>query len=434
MLPIHDADAEDALIAALVIDSDSLYDVLDVANPGDCYKIQNRAVFESIMLLDERNEPVDVVTIQAELKGRSKGDVAIYLLELMARLPNACHAVKYANIVKDMATRRQLSQVANKINTLAHDMTLDAEAVLSESEANVFDVRSENVNGVEIPTDYMMNYLHHLDRMQNHNGDLVGISSGFIDIDRMLDGFQKPYQYIIAGRPGMGKSAFAGSLAMNMISKGLKVAFFALEMSTRQIIDRLIARETKIPLNTVKKPWLLNGKTEKIQAAAGKLSTMNLYIDDSPGLTPSQIRAKCMRLKAQHGLDLVIVDHLHLVKPDRSLSRQDQEITEITKSFMNLGKSLDIPILTLAQLSRKVEQRAIKKPMLSDLRESGGIEENAYSVLFLYRDEYYNDMSERPNIADVIIAKNRDGATGEVSLYFRNETASFENLKKEAVL
>jgi replicative DNA helicase len=434
-LPPHDENAERALLGSIMIDPDCFFEVSDIVKPHDFYVIQCKAIYEAITSLSESGDPVDVISISDQLKAKSNNDDVIRFASALANeVPTSINARKYATIVSEYGTRRRLITASGKIAGMAYDLGEGIRDSLGEAESLIFDVRGNEVNDIEKPSDYIMDYLHHLDRMQNHDGSLLGLSSGFTDIDRILDGFQAPHQYILAARPAMGKSAMGGNIASAAIARGQNVAFFALEMSTRQIIDRIISNRTKIPLSMVKKPWLLNGKTSAITEAAGALSAQKLFIDDSPGLTPSEIRAKCMRIHAQHGLDLVIIDHLHLVRPDRKLARADQEITEITQSFMNLGKQLNIPILTLAQLSRGLEHRQDKRPVMADLRESGGIEENAYAIMFLYRDEYYNSMSETPNLAEVIIAKNRDGATGTVNLYWNGRTTSFRDLKTEAVL
>lgn len=432
--PPHDHNAERALLGSIIIDPDCYFYVSDIVKDCDFYLVQTKAIYQAISDLSINGQPIDVISIQDKLKARSKtppDDIIAYLLELPLTVPTSINAREYARIVAEYATRRRMIYAGRSISSLGYDLKSDVKESLGKAEGIMFDVRGNDVKDVESPHDYAMDYLHRLDRMQHHDGSLLGLPSGFIDIDRILDGFQAPYQYLIAGRPGMGKSAFAGNIVDHNIRQGKRAAFFALEMSTRQMIDRIIARRTKIPLSMIKKPWLLNGETKRIQTAVAELSEQGLFIDDTPGLTPGDIRAKCMRLHAQHGLDMIVVDHIHLLNPDRHLARTDLEVTETSKSLAALAKQLNIPVITLAQLSRRLESRQDKRPMLSDLRESGGLEENAYAVLFLYRDAYYDKESVNQSLAECIIAKNRDGATGTADLYWRGEYTSFDNLASE---
>jgi replicative DNA helicase len=251
----------------------------------------------------------------------------------------------------------------------------------------------------------------------------------------LLGGLEAPWQYILAARPGMGKSAMAGQIALNATLKhGKRVAFFALEMSKKQLVNRSVAYLTGIDSRQLKRPWeLTDAQRSEIHDAVGQISDGCLFIDDTEGISPAEIRAKTMRLYAEHGLDLVIVDHLHIMRPDRRLPRQDQEYGEMTKSLAALGKQINAPILTLAQLNRSVEARQNKRPQMSDLRESGAIEENAYAVMFLYRDDYYDDLSEHPDVAEVIVSKNRDGYTGTAGLIWKPQTTSFRNMASERI-
>lgn len=427
-LPPHDHNAERALLGSIIIDPDCYFYVSDIVKDCDFYLAQTRAIYQAITSLSINAQPIDIISIQDKLKAKSKtpaDDIIDYLFGLLSVVPTSINVRQYARIVAEYATRRRMIYAGEKIASLGYDFKSEVRDSLGLAEGIMFDVRGNDVKDVEAPRDYAMNYLHHLDRMQHHDGSLLGLPSGFTDIDRILDGFQAPHQYLIAGRPGMGKSAFVGNVVDHNIQRGKRIAFFALEMSTRQMVDRLVSHRTRIPLSMIKKPWLLNGETAKIQTAVAELSEQGLYIDDTPGLTPGDIRAKCMRLHAQYGLDMVVVDHIHLLKPDRPMSRTDLEVTENSKTLAALAKQLNTPVLTLAQLSRKLESRQDKRPMLSDLRESGGLEENAYAVMFLYRDAYYDKESAQQDSAECIIAKNRDGATGTADLYWHGQYTSF---------
>jgi replicative DNA helicase len=284
--------------------------------------------------------------------------------------------------------------------------------------------------GVSMPEKYTLDYLLAFDEQSKDEGRVIaGLSTGFRQVDLMLNGFRRPHQYILAGRPGMGKSALAVYVASLAAAKGKRVLFFSLEMSEEQLLQRRIAATTQIKHDIIQKPWLLsNEQRSAVIAAVGNMSTQPFYIDTTPGITPAQVRAKSNRIYAEHGLDLIVIDHLHIMRPDLRMNREDQEFNEITRSLMELGKRLNVPILTLAQLNRGLESRQDKRPMLSDLRASGSIEENAYAVMFAYRDSYYDEL-QNPLEAEIIIAKNRDGACGKVGIFADMSTMRFGDLE-----
>jgi replicative DNA helicase len=326
-------------------------------------------------------------------------------------------------------------RVGGKIAALGYDEKESVDVQLDTAETMVFEVRGErSKDGMSKPRQYAGEYLDWF-MSACEEPTIVGLPTGFMDLDRLLDGLQAPWQYILAARPGMGKSSMAGQIAINAtLNHGKRVAFFALEMSKKQLTNRITAYLTGINSRALKRPWEMpEHQRHLVREAVGRLSDSRLFIDDTSGITPAQVRAKTMRLYAEHGLDLVIVDHLHIMRPDRNLSRQDQEYGEMTKTLAELGKQINAPILTLAQLNRSVEARQNKRPLMSDLRESGAIEENAYAVMFLYRDDYYNELSDRPNVCEVIVSKNRDGGTGTADLIWQPQTTSFKNLRQEAI-
>ena len=302
----------------------------------------------------------------------------------------------------------------------AFDEDGELEAQLATAEAGIFRVRGErDAGGVAKPPQYTSEYVDYFMRSSEEKQSVNGVLSGFSEIDRVMGGFESPHLYVLGARPGMGKSALAVNVAIEAAVKGTKrVAIFSLEMSKKQIMNRSLSYITRIPSENIQKPWTLSvDEKKRVMATVGQMSESRLFIDDSPALTPSQIRARCLRLQAEFGLDLVIIDHLHIMRPDTTLrGNRNLEITEITASLAALGKQLEAPILLLCQLSRGVEGRADRRPMLSDLRDSGTIEQDAYAVMFLYRDAYYNDDSAAGNGAEVLIAKNREGATGKVDI------------------
>lgn len=436
-LPPHSQEAEESLLGSLIIDPDALYRVADTLFPEHFYVAKNRQVYEVILSLHAQGITPDVVTLGDKLRDQSDDDWGAFLVDIVTRTPSSCRIVDYSRSIISRATRRRMIKTASKIATMAYDTTDDVQTQIDTAESLIFDIRGESGGeGAAKPRVYTTQFLDRFERLREHDGrSLLGLPTGFIDLDKMTDGLQAPYLYILAARPSMGKSALALNISANLaLNHGKRIAFFSLEMSESQLINRILAGELRIDSRQVQKPWTLpENEIPRIYEMAGRISDSKLFIDTTAGIRPAQIRARSMRLFAEHGLDLIVVDHLHLTNPDRELSRKDLEIGETCQSLAELGKTLNVPVLALSQLSRKVENRSDKRPTLGDLRESGKIEEDAFCVMFLYRDDYYNDLSERPNIVEVNIAKNREGATGTIDLYWHPQTVTFRNLAKEPI-
>lgn len=434
MLPPYSADAEQALVGCLLIDPDSLVSVADVLQPDDFYVHHWALAYECALDLSSRREPVDLITLSQECARRGDATADVRMIEAINYVPTALHIRSYAKTIADLSTRRRMIQAAQKVASLAYQVDGDLDTQMDEAETAVLAARGNLSQGMASPREYIAEYLATIDESRN-GGAPVGIATGFTDLDSLLRGLKRKKQYVLAARPGMGKSALAIGLGWRLAGKMSKrVALFSLEMDEKEITDRIVSAETGIDGDRVGDPSSLSDREiGLVYEVAGRVSESRLFIDATPAQSPGQIRAKCLRLYAEHGLDLVIVDHMHLMQPDRRMNNPVLEYGEISQALKDLAKLVNAPVLTLAQLSRGVESRQNKRPSLSDLRESGRIEENADAVMFIYRDDYYDEMSDTPNQAEIIIAKHRGGPTGAVRLYWSGRTTSFRNLKREAI-
>ena len=437
-LPPHSEESERATIGSLLIDPDAIHMISHFLKPEDFYIGRHGIIYGLILDMAAEGVRCDVLTLGSRLSPISRVDELNEVTNITAfidSVPTAIGIVEYAKQVEACSIRRKLIQAAGKIATLGFDEKGNLNEQLDEAETAVFGVRGERgQDGISKPRQYTGDYLDWFSQA-SQEPQAAGLPTGIYDLDRVLGGFESPHQYILAARPGMGKSAFAGQIALNLALKhGKRVAFYSLEMSKRQIMNRFIAHLSGIDSRQLKKPWLLSDEQRTtVYEYTGQISDSRLFIDDTANLSPADIRAKTMRLYGEHGVDLVIVDHLHIMRADRKMNRTDQEYSEMTKTLAQLGKTIHAPILTLAQLNRSVEARQNKRPQMSDLRESGGIEENAYGILFLYRDDYYNEFSERPGITEIIIGKNREGDTSSIDTIWKKETTTFRNMTSEQI-
>jgi replicative DNA helicase len=433
--PPYNIDAENALLGSLLINEDAYHEVADIVSGRDFYRGHNAEVFKAIEALARQGTAVDYLTVSASLVGKpapADGWTA-YLLELVNTIPTSINAADYARIVEQTAVRRRVIHAAGKIAGAAYDQTGELKAQLAQAETMLFEARgNRDRRGVGMPGDYMSDYLSHMEYLRDSE-ETPGLPTGLIDVDRILLGLQRPYQYVLAARPGMGKSAMVTTIIAHAALKLKKrVLVFSLEMSKKQIVDRIIAGLTKIDSRKVQFPKQLNDEElERVYRATGLISQSQLYIDDNAGLNAADIRARAMKIYAEHGLDLVVIDHMHLMTPIRSLNNPMLEIGETSAALMEMYKALDVPGLTVAQLSRGVESRGNKRPILSDLRESGRIEENAYGVIFLYREHYYDETADH-TAAEAIVAKHRDGPTGTAYLYWDASHVVFRNLQRQS--
>ena len=440
LLP-HNVEIEDALIGGLLVDQDEIIHIRDIVDARDFYQVKASKAYAAIVALFERGmQHADINTIAEAMAGDVNENV-VWLLGVFQSAPLNRSTETHARIVSDKAVRRRMIAAASEIASAGFDEDKPITATLPEVEAKLLSIRSNQAHqSISKPQSYTSQYLDRFNELRSNGHHETGIKTGIKDLDRLIGSMEAPHQYILAARPKMGKSSLMLTIAHNAVMKRRKrVALFTLEMSSRQVIDRIVSIETRIPLNDkgdgpcIKKPWTLDDtQASKVYEAMGRVSESGLFIDDTAGITPGQIRVKCLRLFAEHGLDFVIVDHLHIMAPDRRLNRSDLEYGEMTMSLAALYKELEVPGLTVAQLSRGVEQRKNKRPMLSDLRDSGRIEENAYAIMFLYRAGYYDD-TEDQGIAEVTLAADRDGETGRCDLFWNAKITQFADLMREVI-
>jgi replicative DNA helicase len=438
-LPPHSVEAEEAVLGSLLIDPDAIFEVASFLKPRAFYREQNQWIYEAMLDLFERREPLDLITLTDELRRSNRleemGGEA-YIIGLLNTVPTSVNAKSYGRIVEAAFLRRRMISAASTIANLAYDEDEDVNIVVDRAEQALFSVSEDRAARDLIPLkDVARAYLDRIEELHRRGDDIIGVPTGFTDLDRMLGGLNKSDLLIVAARPGMGKTSFQNAIALTAARRfGKRVAIFNLEMSAEQLVQRMIATETRIDSQRLRRGDLREDEWPLFYEAIGRLSETRIFIDDTPSITPMQLRTKCRRLYAEHGLDLVMIDYLQLMSAERSTNNRVQEISEISRSLKGLARELDVPVLAAAQLSRAVEQRQDKRPMLSDLRDSGSIEQDSDVVLFIYRDEYYNpDTTERPNIAEISIAKHRNGPTGVIDLYWHGQLASFRNLQRQEI-
>lgn len=430
----HNVEAEEALLGSLLIDADAIMRVSTFLEPGDFFVERNGWIFEAIRDLHEKRQPSDLVTLSDELGRRGKlteiGGPA-HLTSLLSVTPTSIHAEFYGRIVERMAILRRLIDGAGKIARLAYNNEDDVDDIIDRAEEIIFGISSQRAERDLRPISKIIEeYYDRINYLYEHKGEFVGIPTGLTDLDKLLGGLQRSDMVVIAARPGMGKSALALGIALQAARKwNQRAALFSLEMSGEQLVQRLISAETGIDIQRLRLGNIYENEWPVFIQASNLLSKSLVFIDDTPAISAYELRTKARRLHAEHGLDLLIVDYLQLMRGDYRSENRQQEISFISRSIKGLARELNIPILALSQLSRQVESRHDKRPMLSDLRESGSIEQDADIVMFIYRDEVYNENSEFPNIAELIIAKHRSGPTGKLSVFFKKQLAQFMDLE-----
>jgi len=434
----HSVEAEEAVLGSVLINPDALFEVASFLQPDDFFIVRNGWVWEAILRLQERNEQIDYVTVVEELRRQERLEEiggAAYITYLINHTPSSIYTETYGRIVERAAIRRRMLAAASDIARLAHEENADINEITDQAEAALFAVTERQLRKELVPLrTAIADYFDRIEFLYSHQAEPLGVPTGFTDLDQLLGGLQKSDLIIVAGRPGMGKTSWLLSAALNAARTGSRVAIFSMEMSTEQIVQRLVASETGIGTHNLRLGKLDDREWALFVEATSNLGKLRIYLDDTPALSPLQLRAKCRRLFSEHGLDLIIVDYLQLMIAGGGRNENRvQEISFITRNLKQVAREMNIPVLAAAQLSRAVEQRQDKRPQLSDLRESGSIEQDADVVMFIYRDEVYNENTERPNQADVIVAKHRNGPTGTVTLYFRKELTQFANLRKTDV-
>jgi len=431
-IPPHNIEAEQALLGSMLISADAISLVIEIVKSEDFYSDAHRSIYESINTMFVDGEPIDSITLSENLKSSSSlervGGKA-FIHSLANLVPTAASAVHYANIVSRNATLRGLIRAATEIATIGYEAPEDIELAVDEAESLIFAISDKRVseNFVPIKQVVIENY-EHIEKLAKDNNDLTGLSTGFRDLDLKTSGLQKSDLIIVAARPSMGKTALALSIAQHVaVVEKKPVAIFSLEMSRHQLAQRLLASEARIDAQAIRTGKIRDDGWQHLQRAMDRLANAPIHIDDSAGTTIMEIRAKARRLMQKEKLELIIVDYLQLMTGRNRSENRQQEISEISRSLKILGREMNIPVIAVSQLSRAVEARDNKRPKLSDLRESGAIEQDADLVAFIYRDKYYNPEND-DNIADIIIAKHRNGPTGSVQLSFVDNYAKFENL------
>ncbi len=438
-LPPHSVEAEEAVLGSLIIDPDAIFEVSGFLKPEAFYRAQNRWIYESILALNERRVPLDVVTLIEELRRREQLDEIggePTVINLLNAVPTSINVEAYGRMVDAAGIRRKLLLAAGSIARLAYDEAEDINVVLDRSEQALFSISEQRTDRALKPVKEIAGeYLERIELLRERGDEFIGIPTGFIELDRMLSGLNKSDLIIIAARPGMGKTALQNAVALHAARRyDKRVAMFNLEMSGEQLVQRMIAAETRIDSQRLRRGDLADHEWAIFLEALGRLSESKIFIDDTPSITPMQLRTKCRRLYAEHGLDLVMIDYLQLMQAEHPTSNRVQEVSEISRELKGLARELNVPVVAAAQLSRAVESRQNKRPVLSDLRDSGSIEQDADVVMFIYRDDYYNpETSERPNVAEVNVAKHRNGPTGAIDLFWHGQLATFRNLHRQEV-
>jgi replicative DNA helicase len=437
-IPPHNLDAERAVLGAVLLEGrETLPRVIEILRATDFYTEAHRHVFEAMLRLFDRGEPVDLLTLTEELRRSDQlqaagGPAALALLTEQASI--AVHLPAYAAIVRDMAVLRELIQTCSGIIGQAFEAKEDVQGLVDDAERRVFSLAERRLEGSALPVGKILkNTFEYIERLYERKEHVTGVATGFAKLDLETSGLQPADFIIIAGRPSMGKTAFALNIAQHVgIVLHGRVLILSLEMAAQQIVQRLLCAEAKVDSQAVRTGYLSSADWHRLTAAAGRLSEAAIFIDDSPGLTVLEARAKARRMKAEHGLDLLIIDYLQLMRGRAAMESRQQEISEISRSLKALAKELNVPVVALSPLSRAVEARASRdfKPQLSDLRESGALEQDADVILFLYRPSFYKDdlPPERANVAEVIIGKQRNGPVGTVEVVFLPQYARFENV------
>ena len=433
-IPPHNNEAEQSVIGAIFLEPQALITAAEVLVPEDFYRMAHQKIFTTMLSLSDRGQAIDVVTVTEELSAKKElediGGIS-YLTEIANSVPTAANIVHYANIVEEKALLRRLIRVATTIVEDGYTREDEVEALLSEAEKNMMEVSNrKNAGDFKHIKDVLVQTYDNIEFLHTQKGDVTGIPTGFTDLDKITAGFQRNDLIIVAARPSVGKTAFALNIAQNVATKtSEKVAIFSLEMGADQLVMRMLCAEGNIDAQRLRTGDLQAEDWRKLTMAMGSLSNAGIFIDDSSGIRVNEIRSKCRRLQQEHGLGMVIIDYMQLIQGSgKSGENRQQEVSEISRSLKGLARELEIPVIALSQLSRGVEQRQDKRPMMSDLRESGSIEQDADIVSFLYREDYYDKETENENMIEIIIAKQRNGPTGTVTLAFAKEYNKFVNV------
>ena len=434
-LPPQSIESEQSVLGSILIDNDVIHKVVEILSPQDFYKETHQKIYEAMLSLYERGEPLDLITLSDELKKNKVldkvGGVA-YLVQLTEAVPTSANVLNYARIVKEKSLLRNLISAATEIISQCYREEEEIEDLLDRAEQLIFSISEFRIKPSFYPIkDVLKETFKIIERLYERKELVTGVPSGFKDLDRLTSGFQPSDLIIVAGRPSMGKTAFCLNIAQYAaIRARVPTAIFSMEMSKEQVAMRMLCSEAKVNASKVRSGFLSEAELQRLTLAASILSDSPLVIDDTPALSVLELRAKARRLKREMALGLVIIDYLQLMRGRSSTERREQEISEISRSLKALAKELQIPVIAISQLSRRAEDRPGRRPQLADLRESGAIEQDADLILFIYRDEVYNPNSPKKGIAEIIIGKQRNGPTGTVELAYIPELTAFKDLWK----
>ncbi|MGM0842551.1 MAG: replicative DNA helicase [Bacillota bacterium] len=435
-IPPQNIEAEQAVLGAIFLEPSALTTTSEILIPEDFYRHSHQKIYNVMLNLGDGGKAVDLITVTEELAAAKEledvGGVA-YLSELAASVPTAANIEYYAKIVEEKSLLRRLIRTATDIASDGYAREDEVDALLGEAEKNIMEVaQRKNGGAFHNIKDVLVRTYDNIETLTNRKGDVTGISTGFADLDHLTAGFQRNDLIIVGARPSMGKTAFALNIAQNVAIKAKEnVAIFSLEMGAEQLVMRMLCAEGNINAQNLRTGDLTDEDWRKLTMAMGSLSNAGIFIDDTPGIKVGEIRSKCRRLAQEQGIGMILIDYLQLIQGNgRSGENRQQEVSEISRSLKGLARELEVPVIALSQLSRGVEQRQDKRPMMSDIRESGSIEQDADIVAFLYREDYYDKEAENKNIIEIIIAKQRNGPVGNVSLAFVKEYNKFVNLER----
>ena len=432
--PPHSREAEESVIGAVLLSEDAVNEVMDRVHPEDFYVPAHQAIFEAMRELFDGNQAIDAVTVSEELRRRGElekiGGIQ-YLTRLVDIVPSTSNVAYYAGIVEEHAKRRELIRAGALVTEVAFDIDEDISTVMDRAEQEVLGVAERRTSQTLLEVGPMFSdVLEHIELLEERGSEITGLETGFVDLDKKLAGLQPANLVVIAARPAMGKSSLALGIGIHVAKKAEPVAFFSLEMSKEELVQRILSHEGRVDSMKLRSGQL-GPLWKRVVDAAGRMYKAPIFVDDSPVVTVTDIRAKCRRLKRKKGLSLVVVDYLQLMQASTRENRQ-QEISEITRNLKNLARELSVPVIAVSQLNRSLEAREDKRPRLSDLRESGAIEQDADVVMFIYRHEYYHpEDPDKRGIAEVIVAKHRAGSTGPVEMTFQPEFTRFANLGRD---
>ncbi|WP_053955070.1 replicative DNA helicase [Inediibacterium massiliense] len=434
-IPPHNIDAEQSVLGSMILDRDAIIETSEIIKEEDFYKQAHKEIFDAILSLYNRDEPVDLVTLSEELTQRQTleniGGIT-YLTSLSSAVPTTTNVKYYAKIVEEKSILRKLIKASSEIIEKGYQGEEEVNSILDLAEKSIFDIsQNKSREGFAPIKEVLLESFDKIEQLYQNKGGITGLTTGFTDIDRKTSGLQRSDLILVAARPSMGKTAFSLNVAQNAAIKGeASVAVFSLEMSKEQLVQRMLSAESHIEIQKIRTGTLNEDEWPRLAKAMGPLAQAKIFIDDTPGITVMEMKAKCRRLKIEQGLDMVLIDYLQLMSGDGKNESRQQEISTISRSLKGLAREMDCPVVALSQLSRAPEMRADHRPILSDLRESGAIEQDADIVMFLYRDEYYHPDSDKKNIGEVIIAKQRNGSTGTVELAWLGQFTKFANLDK----